>query len=90
LSSNTAQQYNHQNCIDFINYCHYFQQLCANNESENFSNVGLGTKIKMNTSHNSTTIRRPRRHNVERKPRQAYNTRQLERLETEFQVSQSD
>lgn len=32
-------------------------------------------------------IRRPKRQCLERKPRQAYNAKQLERLEAEFQVS---
>ena len=72
-----SQHYSHQNCIDFLNYCQYFQQLCSDKESLKASKNSLEI--------NKTNIR-IRKNTIERKPRQAYNTKQLERLETEFQV----
>ena len=70
------ESYSHQNCIDFLNYCQYFQQLCSDKESLKTSKNIL--ELKTNSRNRKTSI--------ERKPRQAYNTKQLERLESEFQV----
>ena len=74
----------HQNCIDFVNYCQYFHRLCNNsNESLTASNDDFDAN-KVN-QFNGVSVKRNRK-NFERKPRQAYNTKQLERLENEFQV----
>ena len=80
------EDYCQQNCIDFINYCQYFQHLCDHKESENVSHISCESN-KSNIFDSNVSIRRTRRHSIERKPRQAYNTKQLERLENEFQVN---
>ncbi|XP_054162449.1 barH-like 2 homeobox protein [Oppia nitens] len=83
------------NCIDFLNYCQYFQQLCDYKEREKTTIIGSSLhhnhhhqhrdNCEANRSSSLDTIRRFRKPSIERKPRQAYNTKQLERLENEFQ-----
>lgn len=78
-----------RNCIDFVNYCQYFHQLCNNsNESVNASNDDFSPNKVQHLNGVNPSARRSRKH-FERKPRQAYNTKQLERLEHEFQVCRS-